>query len=64
MIKIVATAILTTIILPIIAWAGVQIFELSSRVVKIESDYSHIRETLIELKSGQNEIKSYIINKK
>ena len=36
----------------------------TKRLIKIESDYTHIKENLIELKDGQKEIRAYIINQK
>lgn len=71
MFKAISMLILTGIIVPIIAWAGVQLFEHATRLTKVESDYGHIKESLTELKTGQrdqnvnlNEIRSYIIKNK
>jgi len=62
--KTIAWFILTSIFLPFVAWASLKIINHAERITRNESNYSHIKESLSDLKNGQNEIRNYIINSK
>jgi len=56
--------ILTSILLPVVAWAALKIYDHSERIAKNEQRYIDIEKNLSDIKHGQNEIRSYIINNK
>jgi hypothetical protein len=64
MLKAGAYFILTSIIIPVIAWGAIKLYDHSERISKNEQRYINIDKTLSDLKIGQNEIRSYIINSK
>jgi hypothetical protein len=59
--KIGAEAILTTMILPVIAWMVISIIDLKNSYAKIETKGSFDSETIQEIKQDVKELKSFII---